>query len=134
MRWPHGQGAGTRGASGGAATVAIQPESQAPASHASAPGRSDVSREGTVRRAVVLTALGLEYKAVRVHLRDVREETHPAGTVYERGFFGAEDETWEVLIVETGAGTAAAAVEAERALTWFEPQVILFVGVAGVCV
>ncbi|AKI98502.1 WD40 repeat protein [Archangium gephyra] len=106
-------------------------ESREPVSNAPAQGRSEASGEGSVRRAVVLTALGLEYKAVRAHLRDVREETHPAGTVYERGFFGAEHEPWEVLIVETGAGTAAAAVEAERALTWFEPQAILFVGVAG---
>ncbi len=109
----------------------LDQDSQAPVSNASVPGRSDAPREGSVRRAVVLTALGLEYKAVRAHLRDVREETHLVGTVYERGFFGAKEEPWDVLIVETGAGTAAAAVEAERALTWFEPQVILFVGVAG---
>ncbi|MFY0572554.1 pentapeptide repeat-containing protein [Archangium lansingense] len=95
------------------------------------PVRSEASREGPVRRAVVLTALGLEYKAVRSYLRDPREETHPAGTVYERGFFGAEDDTWEILIVETGAGNPAAAVGAERALTWFKPEVVLFVGVAG---
>ncbi|WPB77502.1 pentapeptide repeat-containing protein [Archangium violaceum] len=106
-------------------------DAQKPASTATTLGRSDASHERTIRRAVVLTALGLEYKAVRAHLRDVREDTHLAGTVYERGFFGTEDETWEILIVETGAGTAAAAVEAERALTWFEPQAILFVGVAG---
>ncbi|HZH14393.1 MAG TPA: pentapeptide repeat-containing protein [Archangium sp.] len=106
-------------------------DSWAPAPNASEPGRSEVSREGPVRRAVVLTALSLEYKAIRTHLLDLREEVHPAGTIYERGFFEAEDETWEVLIVETGAGNTAAAVEAERALTSFEPQVILFVGVAG---
>ncbi|MCY1083088.1 phosphorylase family protein [Archangium lansingense] len=109
----------------------LHQDSRTSALNASVPSRSDASHEGSVRRAVVLTALGLEYKAVRTYLGELREETHPAGTVYERGFFGVEDETWEVLLVETGEGNTAAAVEAERALTWFEPQVILFVGVAG---
>jgi nucleoside phosphorylase len=82
-------------------------------------------------RAIILTAILVEYKAVRVHLTDLREETHPQGTVYERGKFVANTTSWEVGIVDVGPGNANAGVEAERAIAYFNPSVILFVGVAG---
>jgi len=81
--------------------------------------------------AVILTALPIEYLAVRAHLTDLQEETHPQGTIYERGMFTAEGQTWDVGIVEIGAGNPGAALEAERAITYFSPDAILFVGVAG---
>jgi len=81
--------------------------------------------------AVILTALPVEYMAVRTHLADLREEMHPQGTIYERGKFFANATSWEVGIVEVGAGNAGAGVEAERAIAYFNPSVILFVGVAG---
>jgi nucleoside phosphorylase len=82
-------------------------------------------------RATILTALSVEYLAVRAHLSDLREETHPQETVYERGKFEANGQVWEVGIVEIGAGNAGAAIEAERAIAYFTPDVVLFVGVAG---
>lgn len=81
-------------------------------------------------RAVILTALGVEYNAVRAHLSGLREEVHK-GTVYERGTFSSGGRVWEVGIVEIGAGNAGAAFEAERAISYFNPSVALFVGVAG---
>jgi nucleoside phosphorylase len=81
--------------------------------------------------AVILTALPVEYMAVRTHIADLREEMHPQGTIYERGKFVANATSWEVGIVEVGAGNASAGVEAERAIAYFNPSVILFVGVAG---
>jgi len=56
---------------------------------------------------------------------------HPHGTIYEQGKFTADGRTWDVEIVEIGAGNAGAAMEAERAIAHFNPDVILFVGVAG---
>jgi nucleoside phosphorylase len=82
-------------------------------------------------RAVILTALSVEYLAVRNHLSELREEVHTQGTVYERGQFLAEGQSWEVGIVEVGPGNPGAAVEAERAIGYFSPDVIFFVGVAG---
>jgi nucleoside phosphorylase len=81
--------------------------------------------------AVVLTALTVEYLAVRTHLTDLQEETHPQGTIYERGTFIANGQKWDVGIVEVGAGNAGAAVEAERAIAYFQPNILFFVGIAG---
>jgi nucleoside phosphorylase len=81
--------------------------------------------------AVILTALPVEYLAVRAHLTALQEEIHPKGTIYERGRFDSENQVWDVGIVEIGAGNVGAALEAERAIAHFSPDVLLFVGVAG---
>ena len=81
--------------------------------------------------AVILTALPVEYKAVRDHLTNLKEETHPKGTVYERGSFLTEGGTWDIVIAVIGSGNDGAALEAERAIEYYNPSIILFVGVAG---
>jgi nucleoside phosphorylase len=81
--------------------------------------------------AVILTALGLEHEAVCTHLTDLQEVVHPEGTVYQKGKFVANGNTWEVYVVEIGAGNNRAAAEAERAVNFLKPQIALFVGVAG---
>jgi nucleoside phosphorylase len=81
--------------------------------------------------AVILTALLVERRAVRDHLSDLQEDVHPQGTIYERGKFASPTGMWDVGIVEIGAGNPSAAMEAERAIVHFKPDVILFVGVAG---
>lgn len=81
--------------------------------------------------AVILTALSVEYLAVRRFLTEPQEEIHPQGTIYERGKFVTANQTWEVGIAEVGAGNAGAAVEAERAIAHFKPDILFFVGIAG---
>lgn len=81
-------------------------------------------------KALILTALRVEYLAVRAHLENLEEITNK-GTVYEKGSFSFNDKFWEVLLVEVGAGNNTAAFEAERAISYFQPQVALFIGVAG---
>jgi nucleoside phosphorylase len=81
--------------------------------------------------AVVLTALPVEYLAVRAYLTDLEEQVHPQGTIYERGKFATDSQVWDIGIVEIGAGNPGAALEAERAIAYFNPEIILFVGVAG---
>ena len=56
---------------------------------------------------------------------------HEKGNIYERGTFLAGNSSWEVGIVEVGAGNAPTAVQTERAISHFKPLLILFVGVAG---
>jgi nucleoside phosphorylase len=80
--------------------------------------------------AVILTALPVEYYAVRKHLTNLQEVMHPQGTIYERGIFSGK-ESWNVGIAEVGAGNAGTAVEAERAINYFKPDILLFVGIAG---
>ncbi|MGB3300340.1 MAG: hypothetical protein WBA76_18915 [Phormidesmis sp.] len=83
-------------------------------------------------KAVILTALRVEFQAVRGFLDNLREDTHPSSqTVYERGEFTASGKTWEVGIVEIGPGNVEAAIETNRAIEYFNPQVVLFVGIAG---
>lgn len=82
------------------------------------------------RRAIILTALTVEYSAVRAHLSELDEVVHK-GSVYEKGVFKDAGRLWEVLIAEIGAGNAGAAFEAERAISYMEPSVALFIGIAG---
>jgi len=84
-------------------------------------------------RAVILTALPVEYAAVRSHLDadSIQEHVHKQGTVYEVGQFKGDHIDWDICLAEIGAGNGAAAFEAERAIAAFEPSVVLFVGIAG---
>jgi 8-oxo-dGTP diphosphatase len=80
-------------------------------------------------RVVILTALNLEYEAVRNELVDVEVHWHPAGTRFETGRIG--EGGCEVALGLVGKGNHPAAVLAERAIAEFSPAALLFVGVAG---
>jgi nucleoside phosphorylase/tetratricopeptide (TPR) repeat protein len=79
---------------------------------------------------VILTALGLEYKAVSEHLQDIQEITYQ-GTIYGYGTFISQNHIWHVAVAEIGMGGPTAAAETERALSNFQPQITLFVGIGG---
>jgi nucleoside phosphorylase len=98
---------------------------------AEAEEREAVERARPQRTAVVLTALPVERAAVLAHLGGVRDEVHDAGTVYRVGSFASPTTDWTVAVALVGAGNAGAAFEAERAIGQFDPDVTLFVGVAG---
>lgn len=78
---------------------------------------------------VLLTALDMEYQAVRRHLEITGIRSHPAGTLFEVGHlpgtFG------HIAIAITGEGNLGAAVLTERAIAMFEPTALLCVGIAG---
>lgn len=78
---------------------------------------------------VILTALDLEYNAVRSKLSDIEVRPHPAGTRFEVGHL--LDQSCLVALGLVGAGNHPAAVLAERAIAEFAPVAVLFVGVAG---
>ncbi|MER5626429.1 tetratricopeptide repeat protein [Streptosporangium sp. NPDC002544] len=81
------------------------------------------------RLIVILTALDLEYQAVRKHLADLQIHRHPAGTRFEVGRLA--DGNCRVALGLVGKGNQPAAVLAERAIAQFAPSAVLFVGVAG---
>jgi 8-oxo-dGTP diphosphatase len=78
---------------------------------------------------VILTALTLEYDAVRVRLTDPHLHRHPAGTRFEVGGLG--NGPGRVALALVGKGNQPAAVLTERAIAEFAPVAVLFVGVAG---
>lgn len=82
-------------------------------------------------RVVILSALADEFLAVEKYVPDREDVEHPDGTVYERGRFTSGTAVWDVLIVETGKGNRRAATETQRAIAFFKPDVVLFVGIAG---
>ncbi|MFI6479260.1 5'-methylthioadenosine/S-adenosylhomocysteine nucleosidase [Nonomuraea sp. NPDC050663] len=79
------------------------------------------------RPIVILTALDLEYQAIRTLLDQPRLHRHEHGTRFEVGGLGR----CEVALAHVGTGNQAAAVLAERAISEFHPPALLFVGVAG---
>jgi adenosylhomocysteine nucleosidase len=78
---------------------------------------------------VILTALNLEYKAVRRKLVDPRVHRHDKGTRFEVGTL--QGTNCRVALGFTDKGNHRAGVLAERAIQEFSPVAVLFVGVAG---
>ncbi len=78
---------------------------------------------------LVVTALSLEFLAVERHLRDVTEEIGPTKSVYRVGRLGTGSTA--VSVVQAGPGNLTAAIETERAIQFFGPSYVFFVGVAG---
>ena len=81
-------------------------------------------------QAVILTALQDEYAAVVTHLDDCQSD-RVGGTRYERGRFTGTNVDWTVYVAEIGMGNVPAAAELSAANAALEPNVVLFVGVAG---
>ncbi|WKX73542.1 hypothetical protein [Streptomyces sp. XD-27] len=84
------------------------------------------SRRPTV---VVLTALQVEYEAVRRHLEDVREVELPQGTLLDVGRIPGLN--WEVALAETGPTNTRAALVTQPTIEYFDAEAVFFVGVAG---
>ncbi len=87
--------------------------------------------EAIPSRVVILTALAEEFLEVEKHVPLRHQKQHPDGTVYECGRFTRGEAVWDVAIVETGQGNVSAADETRRAIEFFKPDVVMFVGVAG---
>ena len=79
----------------------------------------------------MLTAIPVEYLAVREHLAGPFLRRVVSGTRYEVATFRGAHRVWTVAIAEIGASNNAAAVHLERARWAFSPSLALFVGVAG---
>ncbi|MFD6327235.1 purine phosphorylase [Streptomyces sp. NPDC058442] len=78
---------------------------------------------------VILTALNLEYQAVRRKLAGPQAHRHERGTRFEVGT--VQGTSCRVALGLTNKGNHSAAVIAERAIQEFSPVAVLFVGVAG---
>jgi nucleoside phosphorylase len=92
---------------------------------------TNMRNQPPTQSAVIFTALALEYQAVRSHIDDLHDKEHPEGNVYEQGTFTSPSTHWQVGLVQTQMGTARAAFEAGRAIDYFKPSLVFFVGIAG---
>lgn len=81
------------------------------------------------RIVTILTALDLEYQAIRDRMTDVRVHRHERGTRFEVGALPGSP--CQVALALTGKGNQASATLVERAIDEFSPDVVFFVGVAG---
>jgi nucleoside phosphorylase len=80
---------------------------------------------------VILTALEVEFEAVRNHLTEPQEDRHRRGSIYEVGTYQGKKLSFRVVLKEIGPRNTGAAAEIERAIEQYEPDYVLFVGVAG---
>jgi 8-oxo-dGTP diphosphatase len=78
---------------------------------------------------VILTALDVEYEAIREKLDVPQVRRHPQGTRFEVGRI--KGGKCRIALGLVGKGNQSAAVLAERAIAEFSPVALLFVGVAG---
>lgn len=78
---------------------------------------------------VVLTAMNLEYVAVRDRLVSPRAHRHSKGTLFDVGRLATGRSRIALGLV--GKGNISAAALAERAVEEFAPAAVMFVGVAG---
>lgn len=80
---------------------------------------------------VILTAIKEEYLAVRSHLKEIVEADRN-DTNYEAGIFDFQGrEVAKVFIRECGPKNTTASQETERAIQYFHPDAMFFVGIAG---
>jgi nucleoside phosphorylase len=91
------------------------------------------AENGGLRRALIVTALPLETRAVRAHLTHLGSVGSRDGTVYECGEFTGKFGSWLVIVAESGAGTHPAQSVVTAAHRDFDNffDVAEFVGVAG---
>ena len=81
--------------------------------------------------AVIVTAIPDEFRAVSSFLTAITRVKHPNGTIYRQGIFDQGGQGWKIIVCEIGAGNSGAALESERAVAFFKPKVLAFVGIAG---
>lgn len=77
---------------------------------------------------LIITALQLEWKATEIFLQNPSPLAHPVtGSQYLIG----DLEKYKVALVQAGAGNVKAAHETDRAILFFKPEYVFFVGIAG---
>lgn len=85
----------------------------------------------TSYRALILTAIPVEYEALCKFLPEELETKNYKGSIYQIGKILLNNTNWEICIGKTGAHNPASATETERAIGFFKPDIALFVGIAG---
>lgn len=85
------------------------------------------------RRALIVTPLGLEMRAVQYYARAI-QRWRPSLTSpydYEIGEFAASGTHWEIVFKESGPRNTACSLVTHQALTDTQPELAMLVGIAG---
>lgn len=82
-------------------------------------------------RALILTAIPIEYNAIQKYFQELESRMHPNGDYYEVGNISLDGSEWEILIGLTGPHNTVAGIETQKAIEFFNPIIAIFVGVAG---
>lgn len=78
----------------------------------------------------IISPIEVEYHAVRRYLGEMKEQTIE-GSVYETGQFRGRNQTYEVVIRQTGSKNTDIALATDKIIRCFHPAVVLLVGIAG---
>jgi nucleoside phosphorylase len=80
---------------------------------------------------VLCAALDVEYEAIREHITGPVIEVEERGALYEVAALDTDHGRWKVVLLLTDRDNTPAAIQVERVIAVFQPQVLLFAGVAG---
>ncbi|GEM_PF-2242576 len=78
-------------------------------------------------RALILTAIPIEFAAISEYLSDIKNEDNK----YDIGIISLNNICWEIVLVETDMLNAAAGIETTQGIIKYNPDIVLFVGIAG---
>lgn len=87
--------------------------------------------ETTLPIVVILSAIPVEYQAIKSHLTNITADESEDGTIYEKGEFHSDGQDWTVVIRETGQGNVNATSAVYLSWEKYEPDVVIFCGIAG---
>ena len=82
-------------------------------------------------KVLILTPLPLEYDAVVRHLTGERTSVVQGAAAYEMGTFIGKHHTYVVAVREPGMKNVDMALATEKAIQYFQPDIVLLVGIAG---
>lgn len=84
------------------------------------------------RKVAILTAIPEECHAIRRYFPDLKPLIYPSsGKIFERADLDGDNHRWDVLLGETGPGNEVAGSVTAEVLSRFEPDLMLFIGIAG---
>lgn len=82
-------------------------------------------------KVLILTPLPVEYDAVSLFLTGDRTNTFHGTANYEHGNFVGKHHQYSIVIREPGMKNVDMALATERAIRYFEPQIVMLIGIAG---
>lgn len=80
---------------------------------------------------LIATAIPPEQSSVLEYLSETEERVTEEGTRYRVGTVNINDYARSVAVATVGMGNTKSGFETERAINYFEPNIVLFIGVAG---